>query len=639
MTRRCSLAIVLGLPLPLLLCMALYWPGLAGPFLLDDWHNIVEPYVPALDWEEILYVSTHNESGPLGRPLSVLSFVLSGLAHGPAPWGYKYHNLLLHLCNGLLLFWLLHKLLPKLAGKMAPRDVQMLAGAAAAAWLLHPLMVSTVLYAVQRMAQLAATFTLLALLAYVAAREALGKGGCAFLVSGFLLLPLSLVLGLASKESAALIPLYVGAIEFQAFRLRASGSAARLRLFALLACGVVLPLLLGGAYVLMRAEPLADFSHRDFTQGQRLLTQLWVLGFYLKLILLPRLADLSLFHDDIAALHHFDVLGAALLAGFAAALYLMIRLRRKAPLCAFALAWFLIAHALESTFLDLELVFEHRNYLAALGPLMVLFHSLLGWRRGRWFKPLTLVILLLLSFLTQARVQEWSSAELLFALAVRDHPGSLRARLGYADLLQVQGRREEALWQLDAALALRENDFGPALHKAAHLCGTAETDSWARRREIAALLLRAERAAAQFPVSPHGLKALENLLVRREQGLCTAVSLEQLLAVTTAALEQPENRATPRFLGFLQRLAGRLHLLRGEHGRGLNCLVAAYRNTGLPVILAELIGLQIGLQRLEDASLFLAELERVNSGSGGLEAHLLKPLRESLALNAGESQP
>src|SRR5690606_579132 len=110
-----------------------------------------------------------------------------------------------------------------------------------------------------------------------------------------------------------------------------------------------------------------------FTQGQRLLTQLWVLGFYLKLILLPRLADLSLFHDDIAALHHFDVLGAALLAGFAAALYLMIRLRRKAPLCAFALAWFLIAHALESTFLDLELVFEHRNYLAALGPLMVLF--------------------------------------------------------------------------------------------------------------------------------------------------------------------------------------------------------------------------------------------------------------------------
>ena len=44
---------------------------------------------------------------------------------------------------------------------------------------------------------------------------------------------------------------------------------------------------------------------------------------------------------------------------------------RRFPLAAFGIVWFLIGHSLESTFIPLELVHEHRNYLPLLGILLV----------------------------------------------------------------------------------------------------------------------------------------------------------------------------------------------------------------------------------------------------------------------------
>jgi hypothetical protein len=41
--------------------------------------------------------------------------------------------------------------------------------------------------------------------------------------------------------------------------------------------------------------------------------------------------------------------------------------RKRAPLVAFGLAWFLIGHSLESTLLPLEIAHEHRNYLPLFG--------------------------------------------------------------------------------------------------------------------------------------------------------------------------------------------------------------------------------------------------------------------------------
>ena len=65
-------------------------------------------------------------------------------------------NLILHLLTGGLVYLLTAALLSKLhIGELSPERVSLAAAIAACLWLLHPLHVSTVLYAVQRMAQLA----------------------------------------------------------------------------------------------------------------------------------------------------------------------------------------------------------------------------------------------------------------------------------------------------------------------------------------------------------------------------------------------------------------------------------------------------------------------------------------------------
>ena len=115
MTARIKILTALGIAVSLFLTAAIYWQGLDGPFLLDDYLNIVEAYVNDFNRDEIRYALTHNHSGELGRPVSMMSLLFSGIVHGPVPWGYKFHNLAIHLINGLLLFWLLLKLLPRLA--------------------------------------------------------------------------------------------------------------------------------------------------------------------------------------------------------------------------------------------------------------------------------------------------------------------------------------------------------------------------------------------------------------------------------------------------------------------------------------------------------------------------------------------
>jgi hypothetical protein len=93
----------------LMLTAAVYWPGLQGPMLLDDFENL-EPLMDMqsgrLAWHEVLGgFSIH------GRPISMLSFVANWLTSAGELWSLKYTNLMIHLLCGALLFWLAGRLL------------------------------------------------------------------------------------------------------------------------------------------------------------------------------------------------------------------------------------------------------------------------------------------------------------------------------------------------------------------------------------------------------------------------------------------------------------------------------------------------------------------------------------------------
>ena len=140
--------------LVLLLILALgllvYWPGLSGGYVFDDFGNLVDNAAFAQSalqthfWHAIW--SAH--AGPLDRPLSMFSFAAQMVFTGMNPWPLKLANVLLHLFNGWLI-WLLSVRVLGWLERRAPRP--WLAGAptlallATAAWVLAPIQLTAVL--------------------------------------------------------------------------------------------------------------------------------------------------------------------------------------------------------------------------------------------------------------------------------------------------------------------------------------------------------------------------------------------------------------------------------------------------------------------------------------------------------------
>lgn len=119
-------------------------------------------------------------------------------------------------------------------------------------------------------------------------------------------------------------------------------------------------------------------------------------------------------------------------------------------LLAFCPLFFLAGHAMESTILPLELYFEHRNYLPAMGVVLlpVLLVGLLIRHWPQVFPPLAAAATLMLVIVaTQLASQAfvWSQGELRTLTSVTAHPNSPRANVEMAVLLAEQGALEEAL--------------------------------------------------------------------------------------------------------------------------------------------------------------------------------------------------
>ena len=174
--RRATLFFPFFLPLLVLLTAVVYWPGLTGPFLFDDFANLdaLGQYGGVRDLETLRLFVLGGHSGPAGRPIALLSFLLDSTTWPADPRPFKVTNLLLHLLNGVILF-ALTRLLLLLSGKLGPGRCTFAALLVAGAWLLHPFLVSTVLYPVQRMAMLSTLFILLGLWGYAHGRLLLTK--------------------------------------------------------------------------------------------------------------------------------------------------------------------------------------------------------------------------------------------------------------------------------------------------------------------------------------------------------------------------------------------------------------------------------------------------------------------------------
>ena len=419
-----------------------YAPGLDGPFLFDDSTHITQNrwvQIKDLDWQSLLQAwnSSFNDF-PSNRPLAQASFGVNHALAGLDPWSFKATNLALHLLSGLLVFVFVRFAFRAIGhAEVDARLSAVLAAATAAVWLLHPIHVSTVLYTVQRMALISNLGMLLGLVCYLYGRIRIAEGrqGAAWMLAAA---PIALI-GFLGKENAVLMPLLLLVCELTLLRGLSPGNC-RGFIRTVWVGYIALPLVIGTAYVAGNPE-LFSYEGRAFTLEQRLLTQPRVLWTYVQWLFIPDITAFGLFHDDLQLSTGWTTPPTTLLAaaGLLIILIAALTLRKTAPVFAFAVLFYLANHALESTIFPLEMMFEHRNYLASLGPLLLLSWLVVVVSARFKVRRLALVVgaLLLLSYsaVTHLRVADWSSYRNFVFSTVENHPESRRSNFMAAQLL------------------------------------------------------------------------------------------------------------------------------------------------------------------------------------------------------------
>jgi hypothetical protein len=573
---RTRLAPLLALPPLLLLAWLAYRPGLSGGFLFDDYVNLdaLGRYGPVRDLDGLLRYVTSGAADPTGRPLSLLSFLVDARGWPAEPGPFLRTNLLLHLLNGALLFVLLARL-GRVLGD-APSRAGWIAIAASGFWLLHPLLVSTTLYAVQREAMLPATFVLLGLIAYVAGRERLeasaGRRGLGWIVLG---LVGGTLLATACKANGILLPLLAGVLEFTVFTAAAvpasPGAAPRRRLVRLaLGLGAVAIAALLATYLPRLGEVPAG---RAWTIGERLLTEPRVLLDYLQLVAVPRSVSTGLYNDSFDVSRSFGDPASTLpaLAAIVVLLAACVALRRRAPALSAAGLFFFAGHLLESTVVPLELYFEHRNYLPMLLLGWPLARAIAAWRAApAWRVAATITLWLLLASITWQRASLWGQPDRLAALWLVKSPHSARAVTTIASELIRRGEAGAAEQALANAARERPDSAQVVFAYAQAACASRRFD----RRHDAAVATVLARTRAEQQLVFQWLADAHDIAGLRA---CRGWNDERVAAWVALAAANPHLVATASGRQNLHLLRGRAALARGDAATGIAELEAALR--------------------------------------------------------------
>ncbi|MBB5360680.1 tetratricopeptide (TPR) repeat protein [Rhodanobacter sp. ANJX3] len=525
----------------LLLTWLAYVPGLHGGFLFDDFANLpaLGSYGSIRTWTVFWRYITSGIADPTGRPLTLLSFLLDARDWPADPFPFKRTNLILHLFNGVLLYLLLIRL-----GRLITSDTTRChigATFGAAIWLLHPLLVSTTLYIVQREAMLPATCVLIGLLLWLRGREGLI---CGRLKSGSLWVVLGLggftLLGTLAKANGVLLPLYALLIEIIVLAPRQPlGRGSRRSIYRTLlvllgwipTATVVGYLLWVGLHGIAAGAPMS----RPWTYGERMLTEPRVLMDYLRLLWLPHPFSSGVFNDQYSAstslLHPITTLFSLL--AIAALIVAAWRWRRRYPALSLGVLFYFGGQLLESTSIALELYFEHRNYVPAL---------LMFWPLGLWLgdmrtlkapkRFLLIALPLSLALMTYLRAEVWGDVQTQALVWARMNPDSARAQANAAQIEMAQGRPQEAIERLLKSMVSQPEQSQLVFNLIGARCMTGGIDG---------ADLAAARAVMASTANPGGLFVnwFGRMLPVVVEGGCPGLTAAHLSGLIDAGLANP----------------------------------------------------------------------------------------------------
>ncbi|HRQ57962.1 MAG TPA: hypothetical protein PLN31_11130 [Azoarcus taiwanensis] len=557
--------------------LACYWAlgiGLGPGFHLDDQHNL-SPLAnfnqhPSLT-SALTFVRS-GDAGPTGRPLSLIFFLLDA-SHWPQDASaLRKTNVLLHLCNGLLVFLLIFRL----AASSGVRSASQLAFWISALWMLSPAHTATTLYVIQRMTLLSTFFVLLGLWVFFLGRYYLSlsllcgyasrdyRRGLILVLSGCFI---GIGLGVLAKESAVVFGALVLVIEATIFSGQRRSKLHISILIALALSQVVL-----WVHLLMPWSAfIASYELRDFVWYERLLTQPLVLITYVGNIVVPRADVIGIFGDQFPVAKNileFKFLISTTLILLVVSFAWVIRRRSRWLSCCILL--FFAAHSLESSVLNLEVYFEHRNYLPSVAIITALVIALEQFFRKYLIRIRFFIggaVLALLTMITYTAAMPWGNPELAASVWPRSNPDSIRLKQMAAGVWVSTG-------QYHIAQELLRNGVGQSpellilwlqLTEVNCLIGESVEADWVRMMS----------AKVDFHVNRDALDTLESLLEKARLGVCEGLDLVKINSLLSQVVNAKVVKRVPFLATYTWFLYASSYALQMDVDRAFRALLVA----------------------------------------------------------------
>ncbi len=465
---------------PALMILSAYCNTFSSPPYLDDFHSFIyQQQVYIHDFSPSSLISVSGTDFGWKRWLPMVTFAMNHKLWGGQLIFFHLTNIAIHVLTFLSVFLLAsHLLRPSepWTGQVGGRSSSFWLGLCAASlWALNPVQTSAVTYLVQRMASMQALFYVTSVGLYLKGRlvrQAHGPAGAS--LAAYLGSLLAAVCAFLSKENAATLPLMILITEIWFFQpdlpLRLRHRLLKTRWPA----RVVLALCAAG-FVYLGSFAIHEFSKgygvRHFTMDERLLTEARIVVWYMSLLIWPAPSRLSMEHDVTLSTSFFSPPSTA-----AAILFLIVLLwgaihfRRKSPVITYGLVWFFANLAIESTFIPLELIFEHRLYLPSAGLFISLVAAVdLFFRRSFAKMPgrdrlvvmcsLFMIVSSAFTMATFYRNQAWENILTIHQEAAEKAPNSPRAHSNLANAYFQTEQYDKAIESAEKSLSLSRHGY------------------------------------------------------------------------------------------------------------------------------------------------------------------------------------
>jgi tetratricopeptide (TPR) repeat protein len=400
----------------LILLLAVYGNSFHGEWHFDDNYNIIEnPNIHLKNFSLKSLQNTFYLSGDIIRPVSYLSLALNYYFGGSETLGYHLINFIIHYSASVFLFlFILNTLRLPLLKDRYGEGAYAISTLATVLWAINPVQVLAVSYIVQRMASLAGMFYIAAMYFYLKGRTAEGIRNKAFL---FLCCAVAALLAFGSKETATMLPVSLFIYDLFLIQGAERDTIRRNLKFALFPLAVVIVLAVSYADI---STILDGYRIRSYTLSERLLTEPRVVIFYISLLLYPIHSRLTLLHDiDISKslIDPWTTLPAILIIVFTIGYALTIV--RKRPFISFCILFFFLNHLIEGSFIPIEIIYEHRNYI----PSML------------FFVPVAIFLLKMLDYFAHKKAIRWLIVfSVTFVLFAEGHTVHMRNEVLKTDM-------------------------------------------------------------------------------------------------------------------------------------------------------------------------------------------------------------